>query len=257
MVSPTSIGQGDGGTDAAQGSDDDEAPAASARRGRFEIKRQSTARGTPSESTKTTLRLEVQPEDGLLSLVRLDVPFPDDKDSFEGNLLAPRLGDIKFRFARRAVRWGGVPVVPFVELIVPTADPAALGSGKLQIAPALRTSRQMRLDTDSRIPQAVVWGGLVQQFVSVGGAPSREDIDYTKLELSVMGVWREERTLKLTVKPVIDWEQDGKTGAVAELEGSVDLSADWRTTLMVGTRLRGPGTPGTYSKRVELSLYRF
>jgi hypothetical protein len=39
------------------------------------------------------------------------------------------------------------------------------------------------------------------------------------------------------VKPVIDWVQDGKTGAVAELEGAVSLRHAWRVQLMLGGRL--------------------
>src|SRR6185437_5369297 len=57
-----------------------------------------------------------------------------------------------------------------------------------------------------------------------------------------------------TAKPVIDWEQDGKTGAVAELEGAVTLQHNWKLQLMLGGRLWGEGVPSTYGTRVELTL---
>jgi hypothetical protein len=55
---------------------------------------------------------------------------------------------------------------------------------------------------------------------------------------------------------VIDWEQDGRTGAVAELEGGVSFQHGWRVLLMLGGRLWGEGVPSTYGTRVELTLGR-
>src|SRR5215471_17407448 len=46
--------------------------------GYVELKRQWTNRGTPQESSKTTLRLQVDPEH-YLSQVRVDIPFVDEK----------------------------------------------------------------------------------------------------------------------------------------------------------------------------------
>jgi len=232
--------------------DDDLIPGATARqRWRLELKRQSTARGTPSESTKTSLKIEALP-DGPVRLLRLEVPFPDDKTSFSGDPFNPRLGDIKTRLGLKAVRVLGIPLASFLELTFPTADPETLGSGKYQVTVGVETSRPLRsVDTGSSVHQ---WSlaTLVQQVVSVAGNPNAKDIDYTKFELGVGDVWRQDHSVKLTVKPVIDWVQDGKTGAVAELEGGMNLSRDWRISLMLGGQLWGAGVPSTYSKRVEL-----
>ena len=233
---------------------DDSAPStAGEKRWRLELKRQSTARGTPSESTKTNLKIERLP-DGAVSLIRLEIPFPDDKTSFSGSPFNPRLGDIKTRVGFRAVpayglRWGS-----FLELTFPTADPETLGSGKYQVTLGTETSNPLGAIHTESGAHRFSSGALVEQLVSVAGDPDTKDINYTKFELSVSDAWREDYSLKLTLKPAIDWVQDGKTGAVAELEGGMNASSEWRISLMLGGRLWGEGVPSTYSKRAELKL---
>jgi hypothetical protein len=58
----------------------------------LEIKRHATARGTPEETTKTNLKLEYRPE-GVVPLLRLELPFPDADTDFEGSPLDPEFGD--------------------------------------------------------------------------------------------------------------------------------------------------------------------
>jgi hypothetical protein len=96
------------------GSDDDIRPsvvsksAATADRrfwdGRVELKRENTGCGTPDETTKTIFKVEMYPP-GVLSLVRLEVPFPDEKTDLEGRPFHPRLGDIKFRVGLGPFPW--------------------------------------------------------------------------------------------------------------------------------------------------------
>ena len=238
------------------GDDDEEAPAGADRQrpqGRIEVKRQNTSRGTPSESTKTTLRFE-RYLDGAVSALRLDMPFPDEKTSFGGDPFEPRLGDVKFRVRFRNARVNGVTVGGFTEITLPTADPESLGSGKVQVSAAINAATPLRWD--GAPPLRATWEGSAQaqQVVSITGDPDTPDINQTKLELALRARWGEPYAMKLTLKPVIDWEQNGKTGAVLELEGGWHASALWSSTLMFGRRLWGEGVPGTYSNRVELSV---
>jgi hypothetical protein len=64
--------------------------------GRLEAKRQNTSRGTPEESTRTTLRVETFFE-GTLALLRVDFPFPDEKHDYAGSPFDPQKGDVKVR----------------------------------------------------------------------------------------------------------------------------------------------------------------
>jgi hypothetical protein len=226
--------------------------AAEATRWRVELKRQNSDHDTPGESTKTTVRLEALPE-GTVALWRFDLPLPDEKTSFSGSPFDPRLGDIKFRARLRPVEVRELPVSFLSELTLPTADPASLGQGKYQVMIGAETT--LPLDSISSEAHRFSFSPQIQQVVSVTGEADRKDINYTKLELALRDLWRA-YSIKLTAKPVIDWEQDGKTGAVVELEGGVSFQHGWRALLMLGARLWGEGVPSTYGTRVELTLGR-
>jgi hypothetical protein len=88
---------------------------------------------------------------------------------------------------------------------------------------------------------SLIFSPLVKQVVSVAGDEDRKNINYTKVELALRDTWRNRFWIKLTPKPVLDWEQDGKTGAVGELELGWIIDRRWSTWLMFGTRLWGEG----------------
>jgi hypothetical protein len=73
--------------------DADEAKPASAAQefshGLIELKRLATAHGTPEEATKINLKFDYFPQDDAVSLLRLELPFPDDKTTFAGSPFDP------------------------------------------------------------------------------------------------------------------------------------------------------------------------
>jgi hypothetical protein len=218
----------------------------------IELKREATNRGTPEETTKTQVKIDAF-FNGIISLLRLEIPFPDDKTSFEGDPFNPRLGDIKARVGFRPVGLGDIPVGSFLEVTFPTADPEELGSGKYQLAPGIRTTFPISFGQSLPESGKMSFEPLVKQVVSVAGDENRKDINYTKFEFSLKDTWRNEYWLKLTPKPIVDWEQSAKTGAVLELEGGWIINPRWRVWLLLGTRLWGEGVPSTYDKRVGLN----
>lgn len=220
---------------------------------RVEAKRQNTDHDTPGESSRTTLRFEALP-DGPVALWRLDVPFPDEKTGFSGSPFDPRLGDIKVRARLRPVAMSSLPVSFFSELTFPTADPESLGQGKYTIMAGAETT--LALESISSEVHRLSFSPQIQQVVSLAGDPDRKDINYTKLELALRDIWRAAYSMKLTLKPVVDWTQDGKTGAVAELEGGAAFRRGWHALLMLGWRVWGEGVPSTYGTRVELTVGR-
>jgi hypothetical protein len=225
-------------------------------RGLIELKRQNTDRSSPEESTKTMLKLDAFLE-GPVSLFRVEIPFPDEDTDFSGNLFDPHLGDIKTRIGFRALKAGRYSFPSFIEITFPTASPESLGSGKYQLSAAVRMLTPVVLPLVDPRAHAARLEFQVQQVNSVGGDPSRKGINYTKLELTLYDIWRQEYTFKLKVKPVADWTQDGRTGAVGELEGGLIVARHWRTWLMFGRRLWGPeGIPSTYNNRVEIGVAR-
>ena len=218
-----------------------------------ELKREATNRGTPEETTKTQIKIDAF-LDGIVSLLRLEVPFPDDKTSFEGDPFSPRLGDIKVRVGFRPVPLGDIPIGSFLEVTFPTANPEELGSGKYQVSPGIRTNIPISLG--QRVPEShkISFEPLVKQVLSVAGDENRKNINYTKFEIALKDTWRQKYWLKLEAKPAVDWEQGGNTGAVGELEGGLIIHDRWRVWLLLGTRLWGSdGIPSTYDKRVGIN----
>lgn len=219
-------------------------------RGRIEFRRQNSERGTPEESTRTTLRLEAYLT-GTVSRLRFDLPFPDEKTDFAGDPFQPQLGDIKVRAYFRPFQAGDTRLSSDVEVTFPTADSKESGGGKYQVSAALHSvpgapdfvfasgRHQIRYEWD------------IRQTVSVAGDADRKDINNTKPEFGLRDMIGR-NSLKLTFKPTIDWIQDGKTGAVLELEGAWSASREWRFSLKGGAGLWGEGTPGFYHRRVEL-----
>jgi hypothetical protein len=220
-------------------------------RGRIELKREATNRGTPEETTKTILKMSAYLE-GVVSLFRLEVPFPDENTDFGGSPFDPRLGDIKARVGFRPVPMYGIPVSSFIEITFPTAEPSDFGAGKYQLSAGLQTSIPVSLPETMAESQKLTFEPLIQQVVSVGGDENRKNINYTKFELALRDTWQKKYWVKLTLKPVVDWEQDAKTGAVAELEFGWFISRQWSTWLMLGQQLWGEGVPSTYDQRVSL-----
>ena len=242
-----------GGTGPAEG----ELPGSIAgRAARIEFKREMTSRGTPEETTKTSLRFE-RFLGGAVALLRLDIPLPDAETDFNGDPFQPHLGDLKARVGFRAPKRGDLSFLPFVEATFPTADPKTLGTGKYQLGLGLRVRERMRLPLVEASAHRTLFETQVQQVASVGGDPDRNDINTTKLEFTLYDIWHGKYTAKLKLKPNVDWVQDGKSGAVGEIEGGFFFARDWRAWLMLGHRLWGPeGIQGTYTAKVELGVAR-
>jgi hypothetical protein len=224
---------------------------------RCELKREATDRGTPDETTNSSVKADVFFY-GVVSLLRLEIPFPDEKTDFEGNFFDPRLGDIKTRVGFRAIRLPGMKVSSFVELTWPTASPSSLGNGKYQASIGIEAA--MRLSKPDSIVQThkFTFDLLIQQVASYAGDPERKGINYTKFEFNLTDTWKKLIWFKLSGKPVIDWEKKANTGSVAEIEIGWIISHHFRLWLLGGKKLWGEGIPGTYDKRLSLAVaYQF
>ena len=242
------------GTAYAADDEQEAAPAAFFPRGLVELKRQATARGTPDETTKTQLKLDLFVPDSVVAFLRLELPFPDAKTDFSGSPFDPDFGDAKFRVGFSAVEIAGRPTTSFVEITFPTANPVSQGSGKYQGSVGAKMA--FALPPPPAWTHAVRQGFSVQlqQVGSFAGDPTRKDISQTKFELEWRDTWPGGHYGKATVKPVIDWVGNGRTGSVLELEGGWVIDPRWTLALMGGVLLWGEGVPGTYSRRVELKL---
>ena len=233
-------------------------PASSYSRGLIEVKRQATSRGTPEETTKTNVKLDYFPQDDTVALLRLELPFPDEKSTFAGSPFDPEFGDAKIRLGFRAVGVIGLPTTSFVEMIFPTADPESQGTGKYQVSAGAKPTFALAPGPAWLGSVRRAFSVQVQQVASFGGDEERKDINQTKFELELRDTWAGGHYGKVTAKPVVDWVGDGRTGAVLELEAGWFVNPRWTLALMAGGLLWGEGVPGTYSTRVELkAIWRY
>jgi hypothetical protein len=228
----------------------DLAPPSPDRTARLELRRENVDHGTPEETTRTYLRGDLYRAEG--SIVSFQIAFPDEKtDTFGGSPFNPRLGDIKgrYRFAPLSAA-GGSSLSCFLEATLPTADPAELGTGKYQLSAGVTAAKEA-----SRGPRLFRFTAQLQQTNSVAGDEARPDINYTKLDLSLRDI-HATHWFKVALNIRADWEQGGKTGAVAEIEAGRNLGPDWRLWVMVGGLLWGEGVKGTYGSKLLIGLDR-
>jgi hypothetical protein len=228
-------------------------PAKDGWHGRFQLRRDNVDRGTSEETTKTYLRSDSVLWGGMLSF---QVAFPDEKTDFSGSPFNPRLGDSKIRFRFAPFSAGRFAMSYFIEATFPTADPEELGSGKYQLSGGVTAT------TPIPAPQAMTRShelrltSQLQQINSVAGDEARPDINYTKLDLSLRDTWGA-NWVKMAVNTRADWEQNGKTGAVGELEYGRRLDPNWSLWLLAGGLLWGEGVKGTYGAKVMIGVDRW
>ncbi|HVU26646.1 MAG TPA: hypothetical protein VHG71_02785 [Verrucomicrobiae bacterium] len=216
-----------------------------------QLKRQFTDRATPQESSRTTIRMEVTPQDFFLSLIRLDVPFVDKNN---GDAFGPHLGDINTKLVSRQVSWHGIWADGVFETVFPNARPKSLGNGKYQFGPGFDlTFPLLNTDRDTSRIWYVSFDWFTKQVFSIAGDSDFKDINYTKAELGLEAVWRRKLSLELTPKPVYDWKQD-KSGAVIELESDWNINRHWRLDLVLGHGLWNTSVPTGYESKIEFSV---
>jgi hypothetical protein len=220
--------------------------------GRAELKRDNTDKGTTEETTKTLLRVDSALWGGIFSV---QVTFPDEKTNFAGSPFNPKLGDTKSRYRFAPFTAGPFAMSYFVEATFPTADPSSLGAGKYQASLGLTATTKAPLPESMRASHLLLFTSQFQQVNSVAGDPERTDINYTKVDLSLRDLWGD-YWVKLALNTRVDWQQDGKTGAVGELEGGYVLNSNWKVWFMAGGLLWGEGVKGTYGTKLSLTASR-
>jgi hypothetical protein len=218
----------------------------------IEAKRQFTNRGSVEEASKSTIRLEATP-DGFISRVRVDLQFIDEKS---GDALTPRLGDTKLRFGFHSLSLGKTSLSPLIETTFPTADPESVGGGKYQLSPGAELYVPLWEFGSDDHPERwkTSFETLIQQVNSVAGDPSRNDINYTRLEPELVAAWGQKLVLSLTPKLVFDWHREGRTGLMLELEGDWHFNRHWRLAVTLGKGLVNTDVPTGYQSKIEFSM---
>jgi hypothetical protein len=217
-----------------------------------EVKVASTNRGSPGESSRTTLRSEVRPGEGPLTALRLDLPWVNKNNDFVSDPGNAGLGDLAVKATFRVPGVGSVRLSPYLEVKLPSAQPSALGSGKVVAVPGLVASRPLPVTTGGRAVQAEV---ELSANASVAGDPERADVGYATLEAKVRTSFSAATSVEWVVKPSVDWAQGRQWAGVAEATFEW-TPGPWRLALKVGRRLWGGAVGGSYDDKLELAARR-
>jgi hypothetical protein len=205
---------------------------------RIQLQNEFRDRRGPGQQNQATLRIDRPILNG--GLLRVDVPLlwidPNVRDAGTST----GIGDLFVRTGFRLLSRPGFKVFAGGDAIFPTASDTALGRGKYQIGPGVTASIPVPVINTEFFP-------FVQHYWSVGGDPSRSDVNYTKFELPATIPWTKEWWTTLDPYINVDWTQNGKTAMNLEFEVGRTLGANVRTWARGGAGLWGSSrVPGSY-----------
>lgn len=214
--------------------------------GRVQFSAEYRDRGASGVQLMNNARTDVPLAENLLW--RTDVPFGWYDSQTSGSFLTTQLGDMSTRLGGKIWQRPELTVFLEGEVVFPTATIPAFGRGKYQLSPVLTMSIPIQ-SLDS-----VVFPGI-QQFVSVGGDPSRDNVNYTQLSLEFTTPWARNQWWT-TIQPYLyaDWTQKGKTAMNVEFEVGKRLGEHFRVWLRPAVGLWGTGVPGAYDWFVQIGI---
>jgi len=172
-------------------------------------------------------------------LLRADVPHVWFDPNTAGGSTQSGFGDVSFRVGGQIWRAPEFTVLAGTDIVFPSASHSDLGRGKYQVGPGVAVA----------IPIAganTVMQLYGQQFVSIGGDPSRQDVNYSKIKIGFDTPWGQNWWTTVEPNFTIDWTQKAKTAMNLEFEVGRRLGDHFRVWLRPAVGLWGTGVPGAY-----------
>ena len=183
-------------------------------------------------------------------LLRFDVPFLRWNDPDRSGASSERgLGDFAMTAGWRAYNTPEYAFFVGLSSTFPTESENGLGSGKYTTGPLIATARFLpRWDS--------FLFGIFQQVVSVGGDPSRRDIQLSRLTTQVNTIWADQWWTIVQGVWQVDWELSAKSSMTLELEGGRSLLGRWGIYARPGVGIWGRDVPGAYDWNIEVGIRR-
>ena len=181
-------------------------------------------------------------------LLRADLPYvwsnPNQPDTSNQN----GLSDLFVRAGGRVYSVPGDAIFAGMDFTFPTADDK-LGTGKYTIGPGVATAHVFP-----------AWGSifftLLQHQVSVGGDPSRQTINVSRVQALFNTIWTERWWTQLEAVTQVDWERKATNSMTLEFEGGYRFTKDWGIWVRPGVGLWGRNIPGAYEWNIETGIRR-
>ncbi|HSN04113.1 MAG TPA: hypothetical protein VLS44_03965 [Nitrospira sp.] len=214
--------------------------------GRFQVSGEYRERRDGSFQLENVERLDLPLGDRLI--FRADVPFRGIDPQGSGSTSVSGLGDVSARLGGQI--WTRPAFTAFLDtqVVFPTASDPNLGRGKYLVAPELTFSIPIQALNTVFLP-------AVQQTVSIGGDPSRKDVNTTKMGLEFTTTWAN-NLWWTTMEPglYVDWNQKGKTAMNLEFEVGRRLGDHFRAWCRPAVGLWGNGVPGAYDWFTQVGI---
>ena len=183
-------------------------------------------------------------------LLRFDVPFLRWNDPNRSGAGSERgMSDFAMTAGWRAYNTPEYAFFLGLASTFPTASENGLGTGKYTTGPFIATARFLpRWDS--------FLFGIFQQINSVGGDPSRRDVELTRLTAQINTFWAERWWTIVQGVWQIDWERNEKTSMTLEFEGGRSVMGRWGIYARPGLGIWGRDVPGAYEWNIEIGIRR-
>jgi hypothetical protein len=196
--------------------------------------------------TDVTLRVDLPWRKNFL--LQMILPFQrwSDPDRL-GTTSVDGRGDLGVNFAWRAYNTAEYSLLVGVGSSFPTANDDRLSSGKYTVGPILATARYLPALKSFLF-------GLVTHQLSVGGDPSRKDVQLTGAAAQINTIWAEKWWTTVQGVWIINWELNEKTSMKMEFEFGRNFINTWGAYVRPGVGIWGQSAPGTYNWNVEVGV---
>ena len=225
----------------------DEGTSETAFRPRIQLQYEHRDKRGPGVDDRTILRIDRPLFDDRLYF-RVDVPFWQQFDPGQPNQTTGNgVGDTLIRIGSRLVERPGFSFFAGTDFIFPTGPVAAGGRGKYQVGPGVVAEVPVPEINTLLYP-------LVQHFQSVGGDPSKRDVNYSKFRPKVVTAWGEQWWTIFEPTWIVDWTRSNKTALDLEFEVGRKLGEHYRTWVRPGVGLWGDNVINSYDWYLEAGV---
>ncbi len=98
--------------------------------------------------------------------------------------------------------------------------------------------------------------GLIQHQTTIGGDPSRKDVELSRFALTMNTVWAEWWWTQAQGLITLDWNRKTRSGMTLEFQGGRRLTPKWLVYVQPGVGVWGRDVFGNYDWTVEVGFRR-